>query len=313
MGQLAFSGPGVAAFLDRLISSSVGALEENQSVYGLLCREDGGVLDDVFTYRLAEHWLIVVNAANAEKDAGWFAKHLPESGVQMRDISAETAMFALQGPRAIEIADALTDGAATAIPRFGAAALSLLQTPCTVGRTGYTGEDGVEIFLPAARAVEVWTGILGAAENLGIECGPVGLAARDSLRFEPGFALYGHELTEDISPIQARLKWACDLEKDFIGADAIRRQAEEGVSRKLATVKLLEPGVPRQDYRVLAQGSPVGTVASGMYAPTVDAYCANIFVDSPLARTGTEVEIEIRNKARKAVVVKRPLYTPTYR
>ena len=199
------------------------------------------------------------------------------------------------------------------VPRFSAARVTIGGVECTVGRTGYTGEDGVEIFAPGEHATAIWEAIFAEARAQNVECGPIGLAARDSLRFEPGFALYGHELSEEISPIQARLKWACNLEKEFIGAEALRRQAERGVSTKLATVQLAERGVPRQGHIVISDGAEVGYVASGMYAPTIDAYCANVFVASDLAKIGTELEIEIRAKRKRAVVVKRPLYRPAYR
>lgn len=325
MGQILVRGDGAASFLDRLITSRVSALELNQSTYGLLCREDGGVLDDVFAYRLEDEWLIVVNAANTERDFSWFVRHKPDSGVELENVSSWFAMFAFQGPRAIGVMDTVVEtitasaelgggeGPVSAIPRFSAANLVVDGTGCIIGRTGYTGEDGVEIFVRAENAVPVWERVLAAAESAGVECGPIGLAARDSLRFEPGFALYGHELTEAVSPIHARLKWACDLEKDFIGAEAIRKQVEDGVSLRLATVTMTERSVPREGYIVYRDGAEVGRVASGMYAPTVDAYCANVFVASDSARVGTELQIEIRDRKKRAVVVKRPLYKPAYR
>jgi len=341
MGQVLVRGDGAAAWLDHMISSDIAKLELNHSTYGLLCNEAGGVLDDVFVYRLADEWLVVVNAANVEKDVSWFRDHLPASGVEIDDASEHYAMIAFQGPNAIRVMDGLvgpgasgaagktgdtggqaaapvskgpaTGGPVSAIERFAASALTINGTACIVGRTGYTGEDGVEIFAPSDRATGLWEFVLSGARAMDVECGPVGLAARDSLRFEPGFALYGHELTEEISPIQARLKWACNLDSEFIGFEAIRRQAEEGVPTKLATVRLTDRGVPRQGYEVLCDGRVVGTVASGMYAPTVDAYCANVYVESACAKTGTELAIRIRNTAKAAVVVKRPLYTPAYR
>ena len=322
MGQIIVRGDGSAGYLDELVSSPIRSLAENQSAYGLLCLPSGGVIDDVFVYRLAGEWLVVVNASNAERDFQWFRDHLPGSGVEIEDASARYAMFAFQGPLAIGVMDTLCAGdspagssrpAVSTIERFWAARLTIAGVQCIIGRTGYTGEDGVEVFAPASAALNVWEAVLAAAAAAGVACGPIGLAARDSLRFEPGFPLYGHELTEDISPVQARLKWACDLEKDFIGAPAIREQAASGVSPRLATVRLEERGVPRQDYPVLQDGTPVGTVASGMYCPTVDAYCANVYVPAGLAGVGTKLDIEIRGSMKPAVVVKRPLYKPAYR
>ena len=325
MGQFHVSGPGALDYLQRLVSPDLLSVAEQGSTYALLCREDGGVLDDLFLYNLPDRWLVVVNAANRAKDYAWFADHLPggagaPDGVRLDDVSDDTAMFAFQGPAALTVMDRLTDGRASAIPRFSAAELELAGLPApaaaralTVGRTGYTGEDGVELFVPASIAQQVWERVLGEAEAAGVEAGPIGLAARDSLRFEPGFALYGHELTEEITPVEARVTWACDLEKEFIGREAIAARKAEKPRVRLATITMTERGVPREGYRVLSDGREVGWVATGMYAPTVDAYCANVFVERPLAKIGADVDIEIRGRTKHAVVVKRPLYTPAYR
>jgi aminomethyltransferase len=326
MGRFRVAGRGAAEYLDRLVTSRLSDVQDHQSAYALLCRDDGGVLDDLFVYRLPGYWLVVANAANREKDHAWFKAHLrpseqpPIDGVELSDITDETAMFALQGPRSLEVIDRLTDGKASRIPRFGSAELTFIGLPqpsaslsAIVGRTGYTGEDGVELFVASEVAETVWVLILHEAERAGIEAGPIGLAARDSLRFEPGFPLYGHELTEEVTPLAARLGWACDLDKEFIGRDALALEKERGVARRLATVRMVERGVPREGYRVLSDGREVGHVASGMYAPTVDAYCANVFLPAALAKVGTEVHIDIRGRARAAVVVKRPLYRPAYR
>jgi len=323
MGQFHVSGPGALDYLQRLVTADLLAVSERQSTYALLCREDGGVLDDLFLYNLPGRWLVVVNAANLEKDFNWFEMHLPRGGaavVSLEDASERTAMLAFQGPEAIGVMDRLTDGAAGAIPRFAAADLVLSGLPApfaersvTVGRTGYTGEDGVELFVPNEMAEAVWDRILAACEEAGVEAGPIGLAARDSLRFEPGFALYGHELTEEITPLEARLAWACDLEKDFIGRDALVAQKDAGTERKLASIRMTDRGVPREGFVVDKDGQAVGHVATGMYAPTVDAYCANVFLPPALAKIGTDVDIEIRGQKKAAVVVKRPLYRPAYR
>jgi glycine cleavage system aminomethyltransferase T len=182
-----------------------------------------------------------------------------------------------------------------------------------LARTGYTGEDGVELFVSAKRAVELWERILAEAAALGLECGSIGLAARDSLRFEPGFPLYGHELTEETTPIQARLGWACDMEKEFVGAHAIRERAAAGSQTVLATLRLADRGVPRQGHQVWQGDERVGHVASGMYCPTVDAYCANAYLSSQYSRVGIELDVEIRDRRKRAIVVKRPLYRPAYR
>ncbi len=313
MAQYRVRGAGSLEYLERLVSARLSTLAEWGSTYALLCRDDGGVLDDLFLYRLPDAWFVVANAANRERDANWFRDHLPPSGVEFADVSNATSMFAFQGPSALAVMDRLSDGAASRISRFAAAELTLAGCSVTVGRTGYTGEDGVELFVPNGAAPDLWELLLAEAGRAGIEAGPIGLAARDSLRFEPGFPLYGHELSTEISPMEARLAWACDLEKEFIGRDALARQRERGVERRLATVRMAERSVPREGFAVLSDGQEVGFVASGMYCPTVDASCANVFVPRTLAKAGTDVTIEIRGRPRPAVVVKRPLYTPAYR
>lgn len=312
MARFIVRGNEAGAFLNSMITSNLAKLGPMESTYGLLCRKDGGVIDDLFVYRLEHEWLVVANAANAAQDFAWLQDAV-QTSVQLEDVTEQQAMIAFQGPRAVEILDSLSDGKAGALPRFGSGRFKLCGVECLVGRTGYTGEDGAEIFAPAAQVESVWEGILDHAGQREIECGPVGLAARDSLRFEPGFPLYGHELSDEWSPLPARLKWACDLNGEFVGADAIRSEIEHGLKMKLATVRMVDRGVPRQGQAVFAGETETGTVASGMYAPTIDAYCANVFVEPRYAVTGTELTIAIRDREKRAVVVKRPLYVPAYR
>ena len=313
MGQLFVGGPEAMPFLESVVSSSLAALSDSESTYALLCRANGTVVDDIFVYRLGQRWLVVVNAANREKDRSWLIEHLPARGVEIVDKSDDTSMFALQGPRAVEIADMLFGGEVASIPRFASRELELEGAEVLVGRTGYTGEDGIELFVDSVSAERIWSKILITADAANISCGPIGLAARDSLRFEPGFPLYGHELDDETTPVEARLTWACDLEKEFVGRDAILLRRANGADKRLATVQLTERGVPRQGNKILHNGDDVGSVVSGMYAPTLDGYFANVFVPPGLAKVGTIMEIEIRDRRKGVVVVKRPLYTPRYR
>ena len=185
---------------------------------------------------------------------------------------------------------------------------------CLLGRTGYTGEDGVEIFPPWEETPAVWERILDGAKEAGIEAGPAGLAARDSLRFEPGFALYGHELSEEVTPVEASLLWACDLEKPFVGREAVEKRKKEGPKEKLVTFVMEEQSVPRAGYLVADEtGRTVGRVVSGLYAPTLDTFAGNAFVLPDLAGTGKTIYIVVRGALKKARVVKRPLYKPAYR
>lgn len=314
MAQFSVTGDGATEWLERMVSAEMAAVPPSGSTYALLCRPDGGVLDDLFLYRLESEWLIVANAANEDSDFSWLSEHLPGDGsVTLVNKSADLAMFAWQGPNAISVMDELTGGSAGALERFFAGTTRIAGTDVVIGRTGYTGEDGVELFVPNAMAVQLWRTILEQARMMGVEAGPVGLAARDSLRFEPGFALYGHELSTEVTPVEARLTWACALDTPFIGRDAIRERKETGAQRKLATLRMLEKGVPREGCEILADEAKVGEVVSGMYAPTVDAYCANAYLLPDQAKRGTVVDVDIRGRRKRAEVVKRPLYTPAYR
>jgi glycine cleavage system T protein len=226
-------------------------------------------------------------------------------------------MFALQGPRALDLLRAA--GTVENMPaRFHSARCVISGRDCLAGRTGYTGEDGVEIFVPRDAAPGVWEKILSAGSGSGggpgIEVGPVGLAARDSLRFEPAFALYGHELSENVTPVEAGLMWACDMTKSFTGRDAIAARKAEGPREKLVTFEMLEKSVPREGFAVVDEsGTEAGRVVSGMFAPTVGKFAGNAYVRPDLAPVGKTFYIVIRDARKKAGVVKRPLYVPAYR
>ena len=313
MGRLLFRGANAAAELDRLISSDVLGLTEGKSSYGLLCREDGTVIDDVFVYRFEDAYLVVINAANRDRDVSWIREHIDDS-VEWSDTSEAISMVAIQGPLAIDVVDALSDGQAGAIPRFGCGTVTVAGHRMRCGRTGYTGEDGVELFPESADVERVWDSFFEHAAAKQIDLGPCGLASRDSLRFEPGFHLYGHEIRDDITPVEARLKWACHLDRDFIGRDAIARRAEEGPARRLATIVLRDKGVPREGYALTdGEGTEIGEVTSGMLAPTVGEYAANVFVDTGYSKVGTRLAVNIRGREKQAEVVKRPLYKPRYK
>ncbi len=323
MGRFLVRGPDSGAYLDHLFSAPMANLAINQSTYALMCAEDGGVLDDVFVYRLGAGsvietgcWMVVVNAANRRKDLSWMNSHAARYDVTIEDHSEQLSMIAFQGPNAIAITDILSDGMAGSLPRFGAVQCTVNGAPCILGRTGYTGEDGVELYAAPSVTVGLWESLLRQAERRGVEAGPVGLAARDSLRFEPGFALYGHELNEDTTPVESGLKWACDFDKQFVGRDAILRRQESGVRRRLITLQLTDRGVPRQGCSIYAteeSTETAGLVVSGMYAPTADGYFANAFVDSAHAAKGTDLFVDIRGRRKAAIVVKRPIYRPAYR
>ena len=312
MGQIAISGPDATDFVNRLVTWDVSQMTENDAHYALMCYEDGGIVDDVFIYRLHMRWFIIVNADNRAKDLAWMEAQAHGFDVSVNDVSDETYMIALQGPQAITILQRLTDIYLRGIARFTVAEGLVNGTNTLISRTGYTGEDGVELYFSADRAQEMWNAILTAGEPDGIL--PVGLAARDSLRFEPGFALYGHEIDATITPQEARLNWAVNFDVDFIGRNALlKRKLEGGVQRRLVSFEMVEKGVPRQGYDVVYQDEHVGHVASGLYAPTLDKFAGNAFVPSSISKPGTEIQIAIRDKLKTAVIVRRPMYRPTYR
>lgn len=314
MGQIVVSGPDAEAYLNWLVTWDISTMREHEAHYALMCYANGGVVDDVFIYRLPDHWFVVVNAANLDKDFAWMQQHVGDFQVEVTDVSAETYMMALQGPRAIDLLRNLSTKNLATMARFTATETLLADVPTLVGRTGYTGEDGVELFLPAAKASAVWQTILGEGKRAGIEVAPIGLAARDSLRFEPAFPLYGHEINDETTPLEANLSWACSFDSDFMGRDALLKQKEAGLEKKLIGFELTERGVPREGYTVTnADGTAIGTVVTGLYAPTVDKYCGHAFVDPAHAKVGMPLQIMIRERPKAALVVKRPFYKPAYR
>jgi len=312
MGQFAIHGPDAEAYLNRLVTWDVSRMEENEAHYALMCYEDGGIVDDVYVYRLPQRWFVVVNAANREKDLIWMQAQIAAYEVIVVDVSAETYMLALQGPQAMPILQTLTDVDLLDLPRFTVAEGQIRGINTLISRTGYTGEDGVELFFSADSALEMWKAILQAGKPLGLK--PVGLAARDSLRFEAGFALYGHEISAQITPLEARLGWVVHDHVDFIGRNALLKQKlERGPARLLVAFEMLDKSVPRQDYEVIYQAEVIGRVVSGLYAPTLDQFVGHAFVPAGLAKPGTEVQIKVRDTLKKAHLVRRPLYKPPRR
>jgi glycine cleavage system T protein len=232
MGQITVTGPDAEVFLDHLVTWDIRLMANHEAHYALMCYEHGGVVDDIFIYKLTGRWLVVVNASNLDKDYHWMQDHAQGYDVTLKNISDETYMLALQGPKALALLQKLTQANLAGVPRFSAIEAEVSGVPTIIGCTGYTGEDGVELFVPAEAALNVWEATLAAGLGAGIEVGPVGLAARDSLRFEPGFPLYGHEINADITPIEANLSWACQFNRDFIGRSTLLQQMEKGVAKK---------------------------------------------------------------------------------
>ena len=299
MGQVETRGPDAEAFLQRVLSNDLRRLPEGGAQYALLCREDGGVLDDLFTYRLAEHhYLTVTNAANHERDLAWLRRQAGEGGfdVDVIDAAERFAMLAVQGPAAHELVAGLADGDLP--PRMHTSQRSVAGVPAMICGTGYTGEDGVELLLDPGDAGAVWDALLagGAA--------PCGLAARDTLRLEVCFHLYGNDLSEDRGPIEAGLGWCCKEDTGFIGAEAVRATREAGPAEKLVPFLFTGPGIPRQGNAVVGGGE----VTSGTLSPCLERGIGLAYVPSERTAEGTELQIDVRGKLRPAVVAAKPLY-----
>ena len=312
MGQFEVSGPGADAFVSMISSARTADMIPPMARYSLLPDGEGRVLDDLFLYRMEKSWWIVVNASNREKDLSWMREHLVP-GVLLEDRSDDTYMMAVQGPRALELLDTVATPRPSDTQRFCWVRTSLWGVPVLFGRTGYTGEDGGELFFPAGSALRLWEGLLARGEELGIETRPIGLAARDSLRFEAGMPLHGHEISPEINAIEAGFRWACDFDKKFIGGEALGKIIAAGPSRRLVGLEV-SGGVPREGYEVAdTSGRIVGRCVAGMFCPTVGVYAANAFVEPGFSKPGSLLQVIIRGQGRQAVVVKRPLYTPSYR
>ncbi len=298
MGEIETSGPDAERFLQHLLSNDVSKIPLYGAQYSVLCREDGGVLDDLFTYRLeADRFLTVTNAANHERDHQWFARHGEGFDVSVSDAAESYAMLALQGPQARAILDAHLEGGAPARMRVVEARVAGVD--CLVCGTGYTGEDGVELLIPPSGAVQVWDALTGDG------AAPAGLGARDTLRLEVCFHLYGNDLSEDRNPIEAGLGWVCKLDTDFIGADALR---EVEPSDKLVPFAFTGPGIPRQGNPIVVDGTAAGVVTSGTMSPCLDIGIGMGYVPVGASEPGTKIEVDVRGKLRPAEVRERPLY-----
>ncbi len=309
MGEFEFRGRDATRALQRLTTNDVGALEVGQVQYSLLCYEDGGIVDDLTLYRLAdEHYMMTVNAANIDKDWAWVAQHLAGQ-VEAENASAETGLIAVQGPRAEGLVGPLSDMDVTRIGYYRFARGRVAGAPAIISRTGYTGEDGFELYLPAEKTEAVWEALLAAGKPDGV--GPAGLGARDTLRLEMKYALYGNDIDQTTNPLEAGLGWVVKLGKgEFIGKGAIERVKAEGPRRRLVGFEMIDRGVARHGYRLFRSGAEVGQVTSGSYGPSVDRYIGTGYVTAALSAIGTEIEVEIRGRPQKARVAKTPFYPP---
>ncbi len=307
MGEFLLKGPKALDLIQKVCSNDAAKLSDGQAQYSYLPNEQGGIIDDLLVYRIGEEeYLLVVNASNIEKDWNWISSHNVD-GVLMENISDDISLFAVQGPKAMEALQALTDIDLNSIKFYTfkigefAGAEEVI-----VSATGYTGAGGFELYVKNGDAIAVWKKIMTAGAAQGIQ--PIGLGARDTLRMEMGYCLYGNDIDDTTSPLEAGLGWVTKFSKKFINAEALKTQKDSGIIKKLVGFKMIDKGIPRQGYDILDEkGQPVGRVTSGTLSPVLNIGIGMGYVPLALAKPGTEVRIAIRNKQLRAVVQKLPL------
>lgn len=318
MGRFMVRGPDALNFLQFVATCDVAAINEGQSNYGLLCDDNGGIIDDIFIYHLPDQYMVVVNASNRDKDWQWLLDHASAVAVELEDYSDRWAMLALQGPKAeaivAETPEIEVENVAE-LPFHGVASCRLFGVGgALIARTGYTGEDGFELFFDANQADHVWEELLKAGAAYGLK--PCGLGARDSLRFEPGLALYGHEIDADINPYEARLGWVVKLDKgDFLGRDALQQIKADGPKRRITGFELIGRGVARGGYPIQSvEGERIGHVTTGMPAPSLGNKPLGLaLVPTKLSKEGSEFDIIVRDKPVRARAIKFPFYKARYK
>ncbi|HET8724505.1 MAG TPA: glycine cleavage system aminomethyltransferase GcvT [Anaeromyxobacteraceae bacterium] len=306
MGEVVFRGPKALEALNRIFTNDLGKVADGQAQYGCLCRENGGIVDDVVIYRRsAEDLLVCVNAGNRDKDFEWLRDHA--GGAQVTNESDDWVQLALQGPRAQAILQPLTGTDLRALKTFRFTEGDVAGVRCTIARTGYTGEDGFELFCRPAEGVRLWKALVEAGRGQGLV--PAGLGARDTLRLEVAYRLYGNDMDDSTTPLEAGLGWVVKLDKgDFIGREAMLRQKAAGLPRKLVGFVLTDPGIARHGFDVLHDGKKVGVVASGTKSPTLKTSIGLAYVPPALAAEGSAISIDIRGRPASAQVVKTPFY-----
>ena len=314
MGEVDVQGPDALAFLQHIATQDVATIGEGQSNYSLMCRPDGGIVDDIFIYHLPDRYMVVVNASNIDKDFAWMLDNMAGFDVELTNTSDRTAMLALQGPAAEGILAGIADIDAAALAFHGVASGTLLGgISAIIARTGYTGEDGFELFVDNGSVVRLWDGLLERGREAGLK--PCGLGARDSLRFEACLALYGHEIADDINPYEAKLGWVVKLDKgDFVGRAALQAAKQAGLRRKLTGFEVIGRGIARGGYEIRdLDGKPVGEVTTGMPSPTLGKSYGLGYVPTELSGEGSQFDVLVRDRPVRVQAVKTPFYKPRYK
>jgi len=306
MGEIRLTGPGAVAYADRLVTNETRSLPEGKVAYAPMCQEDGGIIDDLLVYALGNDRLLVVNASNFDKDLAWVRAHAP-ADVSVIDENADTAQLAVQGPRAEAVIAQLYGDRARALAFYEAFETGAGEDWTVVSRTGYTGEDGFEVYVRPSRALALWDRVFEAGAAEGIRA--IGLGARDTLRLEMGYCLYGNDIDETTNPIEAGLGWTVRLDKeDFIGRGAIASVKSEGPRRKLLGLLLEGDRIPRHGFDVAKEGRPAGKVTSGSMGISLGSPVAMAYLEGDAAATGAAVQVLVRGQAMPATVAARPMY-----
>ncbi len=307
MGEFDIRGSGATAFLQQYTCNDVARLHDGEAQYSMLLNEHAGIIDDIIIYRRGpEEYLVVVNAGNLETDWHWLLAHR-EGDVQLTNRSDAYALLAIQGPKAEAILQDICDVPLKDIRRFAFRDARVAGVAATVARTGYTGEAGFELFVHSASAGDVWAAIIKAGQPQGLL--PCGLGARDTLRLEMAYPLHGHDITDKTTPFETRLNWVVKLDKgNFLGRDVLQQQKRDGVTRQLSGFVMIDPGIPREEYSLIADGKPVGYVTSGTMSPMLKKGIGLGFLPPSLATPGTKISVDIRGNERVAEVVKLPFY-----
>lgn len=309
MGEFTLVGQDAESFVNYVIANDVTKLEIGQALYSVMCLEDGGIVDDLLVYRFPDRFRLVVNAANIEKDYAWIEGQLARrrGDVQLEDESDRIALLAIQGPESEAILTRLTDLDTGTIGYYRFAEGRVADEACVVSRTGYTGEDGFELYCGPSVAPKIWDALL---EEGGDDLEPVGLGARDTLRLEMGYALYGNDIDEKTTPLEAGLGWTVKLDKgEFVGRQALQERKAEGLTRRLCGFILEDRGFPRPGYEIRVAGQSAGSVRSGTVGPSVGRGIGTGYLPLESAAPGTEVEVMIRDRAVPGKVAKMPFYT----
>ncbi|HCE55231.1 MAG TPA: glycine cleavage system aminomethyltransferase GcvT [Lutibacter sp.] len=308
MGEFHLKGKNALALIQKVTSNDASVLVDGKIQYSCLPNNDGGIVDDLLVYRItSDHYFLVVNASNIEKDWNWISSH-NDLGVEMTNVSDDLSLLAVQGPKAAQALQFLTDLDISAMEYYTVKIGTFAGIEdVIISATGYTGSGGFEIYMKNKDAEHVWNAVFKAGEKFGIK--PIGLAARDTLRLEMGFCLYGNDINDTTSPIEAGLGWITKFTKDFTNSAALKKQKEEGVSKKLVAFEVVEKAVPRHDYEIVNEaGENIGVVTSGTMSPSLKKGIGMGYVKTAYAKLGSQIFIQIRNKAIPATVVKLPFY-----